>query len=157
MKIALITVSVLIVLSIAFLFILGKYSQKGQAPGLDNGSLSRCPEKPNCVCSEYRDDVDHYIEAVTDIQNVGSHDLTRIMSKIVSTIEDMSGAVQVEKDNYVAATFTSSFFGFVDDFEIRIDPNQGAMHFRSASRVGYSDGGVNKKRVELFKKLYKKK
>ncbi len=166
MKTALTIVSVLIVLSIAFLLILGKYSQKGQAPGLVNGSLSRCSEKPNCVCSEYKEDVDHYIEAIyiepvdikpKDIQNSVSHDMTKIMS----TIKDMKGVVQIEKDNYIAATFTSSVFGFVDDFEIRIDPGQGAesetFHFRSASRVGYSDGGVNKKRVELFKQLYKKK
>ena len=153
MKIALIIVSVLIALSIAFLFILGKHSQKGQASGLVNGSLSRCSEKPNCVCSEYRDDVDHYIEAVTDIQSLESLD----MAIVVSTIQGMNGVIRSEKDNYVAAIFTSSIFGFVDDFEIRIDPNQGTMHFRSASRVGYSDGDVNKKRVELFKKLYKKK
>lgn len=152
MKIALIIVSVLIALSIASLFILGKYSQKGQASGLVNSSLSRCSAKPNCVCSEYRDDVDHYI-LPTDIQNSGSTD----MAKVASIIKDMNGVTQVEKDNYIAATFTSSIFGFVDDFEIRIDPNQGTMHFRSASRVGYSDGGVNRKRVELFKKLYKKK
>ena len=161
MKAAFIIVLVLIALAIASFFILGKYSQKGQAPGLVNGSLSKCSEKPNCVCSEYRDDVDHYIEAIysdpTEIQNLESHDMTRIMSTIVSTIQDMNGVVQIEKDNYVAATFTSSIFGFVDDFEIRIDSNQETMHFRSASRVGYGDGGVNKKRVELFKKLYKKK
>ncbi len=157
MKIGLITISVLIALSIASLFILGKYSQKGQAPGLVNGSLSRCSEKPNCVCSEHIDDVDHYIESVTDIQNFEKHDMTRVMS----TIQDMNGVIRSEKDNYVAAIFTSSIFGFVDDFEIRTDPNQGSMqgtmHFRSASRVGYGDGGVNKKRVELFKMLYKKK
>ena len=166
MKIALIIVLVLIALSITSLFILGKYSQKGQAPGLVNGSLSRCSEKPNCVCSEYRDDVDHYIEPIyiessyiepTDIQSSESLD----MAKVVSIIQEMNGVVQIEKNNYVAAIFTSSVFGFVDDFEIRIDPNQGTkqgtIHFRSASKVGYSDGGVNKKRVELFKKLYKKK
>lgn len=158
MKTALTIISVLIVLSIASLFILAKYSEKGQAPGLVNDSLSRCAEKPNCVCSEYKEDVDHYIEAIyiessytelTDIQNSESLD----MVKVVSIIQEMNGVVQIEKDNYVAAIFTSSVFGFVDDFEIGIDSGQGAesgaIHFRSASRVGYSDAGVNKKRVEL--------
>ena len=153
MKIALITASILIVLSIALLFFLGKYSQKGQARGLVNGSLSRCSEKPNCVCSEYLDDVSHYIEPVTDIQEKEMDG----MNKVVSTIREMNGVLQSTEDNYIAATFTSSIFGFVDDLEIRIDPNRGIMHIRSASRVGYGDGGVNRKRVELLKKLYRRR
>ena len=152
MKIALITLSILIASSIALLFILGKYSQNGQASGLVNGSLSRCSEKPNCVCSEYIDDVDHYIEPIRNIQNIEIDDI----SKVVSIIQGMNGVLQSSKDNYIAATFTSSIFGFVDDLEIRTDPIQGIMHFRSASRVGYGDGGVNRKRVELLKKLYRK-
>jgi uncharacterized protein (DUF1499 family) len=78
------------------------------------------------------------------------------MPRLVATIKDMGGIFQYAKDNYIAATFSSSIFGFVDDLEIRIDTNQRVMHFRSASRVGYGDGGVNRKRVELFKKLYRK-
>jgi uncharacterized protein (DUF1499 family) len=153
MKIAFITVLILVVSAIALMFILGKQSQKGLAPGLVNGSLSRCSEKPNCVCSEYSDDVSHFIEAVTMIPNLEMHD----MGKAVSIIQDMNGVVNSAEDNYITATFTSSIFGFVDDFEIRTDPNQGVMHFRSASRVGYGDGGVNRKRIELFKTLYRKK
>jgi len=66
----------------------------------------------------------------------------------------MGGIIQVEKDNYLAATFISSIFGFVDDLEIRIEPGQKTIHLRSASRVGRGDGGVNRKRVEQLKKLY---
>ncbi|MDX2350401.1 MAG: DUF1499 domain-containing protein [Porticoccus sp.] len=151
MKIALITVFVLIALAVALLFILGKYSQKGQAPGLVSGSLSRCSAKPNCVCSEHIDDVGHYIEPVTNIEN---REMDK-MPKVVSIIQNMNGVIQSDKDNYIAATFTSSIFGFVDDFEIRTDSNLGTLHFRSASRVGYGDGSVNRKRVELFKTLYR--
>ena len=155
MKTALIIVLVLIALAIASFFILGKYSQKGQAPGLVNGSLSKCSEKPNCVCSEYKDDVDHYVLPIYIESSEGQN-----MAKVVSIIKEMNGVIQIEKENYVAATFTSSTFGFVDDFEIRIDTNidtnKSVIHFRFASRVGYSDGGVNKKRVEQFKALYSK-
>jgi len=66
----------------------------------------------------------------------------------------MQGSVRVESDTYIAAIFTSPLFGFVDDFEIRLDMAQKVIHIRSASRVGYSDGGANKKRTELFKRLY---
>lgn len=152
MKIALIALSIIIVLSVALLFILGKYSQKGQAAGLVNGSLSRCPEKPNCVCSEYTDDKSHYIEPVSDVQSAAR----QTMEKAASTIQEMNGKIQQTKEHYIAATFTSSLFGFVDDLEIRFDTDQGIMHIRSASRVGYGDGGVNRKRVEEFTQLYRK-
>ena len=66
----------------------------------------------------------------------------------------MGGNVQVESCDYLAATFTSAIFKFVDDLEIRIDSTQEVIHIRSASRVGYSDMGVNKKRTELLKKLF---
>ena len=66
----------------------------------------------------------------------------------------MGGIIQVESDNYLAVTFTSAIFKFVDDLEIRIDSTQKVIHIRSASRVGYSDMGVNKKRTELLRKLF---
>ena len=69
----------------------------------------------------------------------------------------MGGTVQIEKDNYLAATFTSAIFKFVNDLEIRIDSTQKLIHIRSASRVGYTDLGVHKKRTELLKKLFNKK
>ncbi len=68
----------------------------------------------------------------------------------------MGGTINDESENYIASTFSSSIFGFVDDFEIRIDSSQKVIHIGSASRVGYGDAGVNKKRTELLKKLYKK-
>ena len=67
----------------------------------------------------------------------------------------MGGSIQVENENYFAATFTSTIFGFVDNLEIRIDTNKNVIHIRSASRVGRSDLGVNKKRIERLKLLYK--
>ena len=60
----------------------------------------------------------------------------------------MGGSIQAEKADYLAATFTSSIFRFVDDLEIRIDTGQKMIHVRSASRIGHGDGGVNRKRVE---------
>lgn len=147
MKTALISLLILAAIVIALFFILGKQSQKDQSPGLTDGKLAKCSSKPNCVCSEYADDADHYIEASSEAFD---------MAKVESVIQEMGGTVQSKDDIYIAATFTSSTFGFVDDFEIKADPSQGKIHFRSASRVGYSDAGTNQKRVELFKQLYKK-
>lgn len=137
--------------AVAFLFLLGKYSQKGAAPGLVDGSLTRCSGKPNCVCSEYEDDVDHYINSIKSTHQIDD------LSKASATIQEMGGVINHESNHYIAATFASKLFGFVDDLEVRVDTVNGVMHIRSASRVGYGDGGVNRKRVEWFKKVYRKK
>ena len=55
-------------------------------------------------------------------------------------------------DNYLYAEFRSALFRFVDDVEFLIDPKERAIHFRSASRVGYSDLGVNRHRMEQIQK-----
>ena len=72
-------------------------------------------------------------------------------------IREMGGQIQEESNNYLAAVFSSKIFGFVDDFEIRLDFNNALLHLRSASRVGYRDRGVNKKRSEEFKQRFKQK
>lgn len=151
MKTVVILISIVICFALFLLFVIGKYSHKGHAQGIANGSLSRCSAKPNCVCSEYADDFDHYIPPISSASNIDAIDISRASA----IIKEMGGEIRNETDQYIAATFTSRLFRFVDDLEIRIDPNQNVLHFRSASRVGYSDGGVNRKRVELFKKLYK--
>ena len=150
MKTLLILISIVVVATIFLLFVLGKYSQRGHAPGLVNGSLSKCTTKPNCVCSEYIDDVYHYIKPIEKLDSIKILDI----SKASATIQEMGGTIHSETDKYVAATFISPIFGFVDDFEIRNDQTQGILHIRSASRMGYSDGGVNRKRAEKFKKIY---
>jgi len=63
----------------------------------------------------------------------------------------MGGKIQEEHDGYLWATFTSRVFRFVDDVEFRMVPSDGIIHVRSGSRVGYSDLGVNRKRVEKLR------
>ena len=69
----------------------------------------------------------------------------------------MGGDIQAEDDNYIAATFSSAIFGFVDDLEIRVDLTDKMIHIRSASRVGHGDAGVNEKRADFLKKLISEK
>lgn len=149
MKTALITLSFLLVAVIVLFFILGFMSRTGKAPGLFDGKLSKCPDKPNCVCSEQKT-ASHYIEPVI----IPEHVTVDAFSVLKDTITDMGGSIQAESDNYLAATFTSAIFRFRDDLEIRTDSAQNVVHIRAASRVGHSDMGVNRERVALFRKLY---
>ena len=63
----------------------------------------------------------------------------------------MGGQVQTVDGDRLVATFTSRLFRFVDDFALRVDGSAGLLHIRSASRVGYGDFGVNRRRVERFR------
>jgi uncharacterized protein (DUF1499 family) len=61
-----------------------------------------------------------------------------------------------EKDDYIHAEYTSALFRFVDDVELYFDKAKKIIHVRSASRVGYGDMGVNRKRVEELRALFSK-
>jgi uncharacterized protein (DUF1499 family) len=74
---------------------------------------------------------------------------------MVEIITESGGVIATEQADYIAATFTSPLFGFVDDLEIRFDFDARLIHFRSASRVGYGDLGANRKRVELVQLRFK--
>lgn len=150
MKIVLIILVVLVLSGFIGFFVLGLMSQSGEAGGLVGGRLAKCPDKPNCVCTEFEADLTHYTEPVL----ISRSDTSGVLSGLKTVIQEMGGKVQKEDSQYLAATFTSSFFRFVDDLEIRIDLDQKTIHMRSSSRVGHSDRGVNKKRIERLKKLY---
>ena len=141
----------ILILAVVFMFFLrSKASKKGHAPGLVNGKLAKCSRKPNAVCSEYSDHTSHYVEPI-DVSkvNMGQH-----FNKVLKAIEANGGVIVTQDDDYVAATFTSSIFKFVDDVEARLDKEEGLIHLRSASREGYSDLGVNAKRIAAIKDSY---
>ena len=151
---AIIIIFFIFIVSILITFIaLAQASKSEKAPGLIKGLLLKCPEKPNCVCSEYKDDKDHFIEPVS-LDGKRSADIKEIFKKII--IEE-GGEVKSESENYLWTVFTSSIFKFKDDLEIRVDPDHKLIHLRSASRSGYSDFGVNRKRVEQIKSLFYKR
>ena len=150
MKIALIIIPVLLLSAFVVLFVLGLMSQSGEANGIVGNLLTKCPDKPNCVCSEYEADVSHYIEPII----ISQSSATKVLSRLKDSVREMGGNIRDEKENYLAATFTSSLFRFVDDLEIRLDTGQKMIHLRSASRVGRGDGGINRNRVERLKNLF---
>jgi len=117
--------------------------------GIKNGRLSACPDTPNCVSSQsikksvYIDPI-HWPQNVPDIKNI-----------LFDTINTMKRTRIVSHDkNYVHVEFTSALFRFIDDVEFLIDGKNRTIHVRSASRVGYSDLGVNRKRVEKIRKTF---
>ena len=145
-KLLIIIASISLLVIIA-LFIFGYRSHSGEAYGLVEGRLKQCPDTPNCVSSEFVSDAERYIEPLV----YSADHAAQVMPRLRTIIREMGGSIQVEENDYLSATFTSSIFRFVDDLEVRIDTDLKTIHLRSASRVGHGDGGVNRKRVELLK------
>ncbi len=115
--------------------------------------LLKCPSKPNCVCSEYPDDSAHFILPI----NLPIEVKADVMKLLIETVREMGGTIHSSNATHIVSTFTSSLFKFVDDLTLRFDPVENQIHLRSASRVGYSDFGVNRRRVEQIKILLKAK
>lgn len=133
-----------------YFILLAQNSRTGKPPGLVEGRLARCPNKPNCICSEYPDDAAHYEKPI----DMGRTDAREIMARLKTIIEKMGGRIETESDDYIASSFSSTVFGFVDDLELRADLKSELIHIRSASRAGTSDLGVNRKRVEKLRGQY---
>lgn len=121
---------------------------KGVRTVSQNG-LSDCPDSPNCVSTsssrpESKIPPIELREAASDAKR-----------KLEILIQRMPGSQITEStEYYLHAEFRSRILGFVDDFEILIDEEQQLIFMRSASRVGYSDMGVNRKRCEELRRHY---
>lgn len=120
--------------------------------GVNNGKLSPCPKSPNCVSSQVADE-EHFIEP---LHYTGTREEAR--NRLVQIIKSEKRAkILVDRENYVLAEFTSALFGFVDDVEFYFPDRQtdeAVIDVRSASRVGYSDLGVNRKRIEQIRNQF---
>lgn len=136
-------------LGVATFFGLGLYSQTGSPPGLVAGKLQPCPAKPNCVSSESAPSDQHAIAALELTVPPGADP----MAKVRDAVKLLGGDVIQSNETYLASTFSSSIFGFVDDVEFRREAGGSLVHVRSASRVGYSDLNANRKRVEQIREM----
>lgn len=121
----------------------------GTAPGslgVRDGLLAACPDRPNCVSSQLSDNT----HAVAPFGYTG--DAEAAMARVASIIEAQEGArIVTRRANYLHAEYQSKLMGFVDDLELLADPAAHVIHVRSASRLGYSDLGVNRARVEALR------
>ncbi len=122
------------------------FSFSGKRPdnlGVNQGQLLACPATPNCVCSQAdASDKEHYIDPIAT--DKAPSDAIASLKAIIEGME--RSTINEVTDNYLYAEFASKLMGFVDDIEFYVD--SGVIHVRSAARLGKSDLGVNRKRVE---------
>lgn len=108
--------------------------------------LLPCPESPNCVSSQAID-AGHFI---APFKFTGSPDETWAALKN-ALLQQSRTVITRDTENALHATATSLIFRFVDDIDVIMDSDAKLIHIRSASRTGYSDFGVNRKRVEALR------
>ena len=113
--------------------------------------LAPCPDSPNCVSSlASGSDREHYVAPFSfsgDPAAAWQQLRTAVLAEKRVTIVE-------EKEDYLHAEMRSLIFRFVDDVEFSLDADAGLINVRSASRVGYSDFGVNRKRVERIRTAF---
>lgn len=119
--------------------------------GVSHGRLSACPDSPNCVstqatCSRH---------AVEPLKFAG--DSSQAMDRLKGIMRAMPRSkVVTECPDYLHVEFTSRILRFVDDVEFYVVPQTQRIHFRSASRIGYSDLGVNRARMERIRRAFQR-
>jgi uncharacterized protein (DUF1499 family) len=117
--------------------------------GVKDGQLAPCPRKPNCVSSQ----AGSARQRLAPLRFSG--DAGAAMRRLKDVVNNMSGATLIdENDHYLYFECATPVLGFVDDLEFLCDADEQVVHVRSASRLGYSDLGVNRKRVESIRKKF---
>ena len=120
--------------------------------GVRNGMLAACPDSPNCVVSHDREDPRHSIAPLgfKDSPAEAKDRLKAIVSAMPRT------RLIQESGGYLRYEFRTRFCNFVDDVEFHVDGIAKVVHVRSASRIGYSDLGANRRRVERIRAEFDK-
>ncbi|MDX8408521.1 MAG: DUF1499 domain-containing protein [Mariprofundales bacterium] len=145
LSICIVALAIAIVVILAGGIMLAIQSQQTPALGLIENQLRPCPSSPNCVCSEGSNtNTVHYIAPIAD-----NHD--NQWSVLTNAITKLGGTITSNDGQYLHATFSSKTFHFIDDLEARRDTTHRLIHWRAASRVGHSDLGVNRQRVETLR------
>jgi uncharacterized protein (DUF1499 family) len=117
--------------------------------GVHDGRLAPPKRTPNNVNSQIdrNADAEHYVEP---LRYTG--DARRAWAALRQAIDGLPRVKVITSDqNYLYAEFSSKLMGYVDDVEFYLDEKAGVIHVRSASRLGSSDFGVNRERIESIR------
>lgn len=132
-------------------------------------TLSLCPPSPNCISTaEEANDPQHFVPGWTYNPEEGrgrKNPATReqAMQELVEVVkaskpDGFTPRIIKQTDDYLYAEYESPTFGFIDDFEAYFPADRpGIVEYRSASRIGESDGDINRKRIKALRLELQKK
>ncbi len=140
---------VLVLFLIVAYAVIGYQNSTPPPLGHTNGQLPPVPSTPNAVSSQSQDP--RY--QVSPLPFHQSPEQT--MTALLHAVQRYGNAtVELQQADYLYVVFTTAVLGFHDDAEFYLDASQQQVHFRSASRAGYSDGGLNRKRYNTLRQYY---
>ncbi len=135
-----------VIFMIISIFSFGCTGTRPEHLGLKDGVLSPCPDSPNCV-STFAEDDQHKADPIPF-----SGPVSAAKDKLYGILKELPRTKIVEeKVDYIYTEFTSAILRFVDDVEFYFDQKKSVIHYRSASRLGHSDFGANRKRMDAIK------
>lgn len=137
-----ILITLLVLVAAAFAFI---YWQNSQTPtlGVVDGKLSPLGSRPNSVSTQSEGPS----KKVETLAMKDSLEATK--QSLLSAIDAYGGAEYIAvEDDYIYVVFVTPTMKYKDDAEFWIDTDNKEVHFRSSSRAGYSDRGLNRQRYE---------
>ena len=133
------------------LFLLSLTAERPTNLGVRAGRLAACPSSPNCVSTQ-AEDRDHWITPISVTSTVQPP--IEVLAEIVRSFPRTT--IVEQSNHYLRAEFRSRLFRFCDDVEFFFEDESDRIHFRSASRVGHSDMGVNRDRMEKIRRRFAK-
>jgi uncharacterized protein (DUF1499 family) len=145
MKYLLIFLAVVMLVALGLLALSFYSARVPEGLGVNEDGLADCPDRDNCVASE----ASAPRKRVPPIEAVGPEN--EVMGRLSSAVLELGGEIVERQGPYLRAVFTSPLWRFRDDLECLYRPAEGRIEIRSASRVGYSDFGVNRRRVETLR------
>ncbi len=120
--------------------------------GVHDGKLATCPASPNCVSTAASEESQRMEPIVfSGTVDEAMRRLREVLSEVPRT------TIVTERDDYLYVECSTALFRFVDDVEFLIDEDAGLIHFRSASRAGHSDLGVNRRRMEQITTAFRER
>lgn len=122
----------------------------GREVGLQGGALRACPGSPNCVSSEAPAGDASRVEPLSIPAGTTPE---QAFAALASVLEGRA-TLETRDPGYLHAVFKTRLLRFRDDFEARLDAEAGVIQVRSASRLGYSDLGANRRRVEEIRAAF---
>lgn len=138
-------------LSVVGLSFLSLRANRPSNLGVRNGMLAACPDSPNCV-SSLTNRQPHSMPPITY-----DGEAATAMQTVLDVVSNMDGArIVSSEDGYIHCEFSTTLFRFVDDVEFLLDADESVIHFRSASRAGHSDFGLNRRRMNEIRRRFSK-
>ena len=116
--------------------------------GMAEGDMT-CPDAPKCVSSQVNDPR-HFIEPFS-FHDQPAEAMRRLKQALLS---EKRVTIIKEQPDYLRAEVRSLIFRFVDDVEFTLQVDQGLIQVRSSARIGYTDFGVNRRRIERIRRIF---